>query len=259
MATFSPFYKIRIFTFDDVMNETGLSRAGTSTALARWQMQGLLKPVRRNLYVAINPSSDTPIADKYELCSRISATSYVGWHTALEFHGVAHQPFYNAYVGSKTRFNQFSFYGTDYEYCAAPLEPTEANGIIRPLGNPYVRVSDLERSIIDSCDRIERAGGVEELLHCMESVTLLNEGKLEKYLSLYNKVFLYQKVGFILEQSQEYHHVSDSFIEMCRTRGAIYTKHLTMTENSNFYLCKWKLYVPKNCVTENNKEEYELR
>ena len=139
MATFSPFYKIRIFTFDDVMNETGLSRAGTSTALARWQMQGLLKPVRRNLYVAINPSSDTPIADKYELCSRISATSYVGWHTALEFHGVAHQPFYNAYVGSKTRFNQFSFYGTDYEYCAAPLEPTEANGIIRPLGNPYVR------------------------------------------------------------------------------------------------------------------------
>ena len=70
--------------------------------------------------------------------------------------------------------------------------------------------------------------------------------------------FLYQKVGFILEQSQEYHHVSDSFIDMCRTRGAIYTKHLTMTENSNFYLCKWKLYVPKNCVTENNKEEYEL-
>lgn len=257
MATFSPFYKVGIFTFSDVMHKTGLSRAGTSTALSRWESQGLLETVRRNMYIAINPSTDAPVCDKFELGSKISPSSYIGWHTALEFHGLAHQPFYNAYIGSTSRFNDFSFNGTDFEFCAVTIEPTEENGIIRPMGNPCVRVSNLERTIIDCCDRIERAGGIEELLHCMEGVSLLNESKLEMYLSLYSKAFLYQKVGFVLEQSKEYHHISDAFIEMCHTKGALYTKFLTNTGESDTYLRKWKLYVPKNCITE-NKVEYEL-
>lgn len=258
MATFNPFYKLRIFTFEDVMSELGLSRAGAASALSRWQLQGLMKPVRRNLYAVIDPSSDAPLADKYELSSRISASSYVGWHTALEFYGVAHQPFYNAYVGSLSRFNRFCFEGVDFEYCAAPLIPMEDNGVVRPDGNPYVRITDLERTVIDCCDRIERAGGAEELLHCMEGISLLNEGKLEKYLALYNKSILYQKVGFLLERSQAFHQVSDGFIEMCHRKGALHTQHLTSAEDSDIYQCKWKLYVPKACVTVNNMEDYEL-
>lgn len=50
MAAFSPFYKVGVFTFSDVMHKTGLSRAGTSTALSRWESQGLLETVRR-IYV----------------------------------------------------------------------------------------------------------------------------------------------------------------------------------------------------------------
>lgn len=257
MATFSSFYKVRIFTFDDAMQEMGLSHAGTSTALARWQSQGIVKPIRRNLYAAIDPATDAPMCDKFELSSKITTTSYVGWHTAFEFHGVAHQPFYNAYVGSLNRFKAFSFEETDFTYCAAPLVPSKENGIVSPMGNPYVRVTDLERTVIDCCDRIERAGGIEELLHCMESISLLDETKLEKYLTLYNKAFLYQKAGFVLEYTKEFHHTSDSFIEMCRTKGALHTKHLTSTGDSDTYSCRWKLYVPKDCITKNNLE-YEL-
>ena len=258
MATFKSIYKLRCFAFEDIMSETGLSRAGTSTALSRWQQQGLIKAVRRDLYVAIDPTTDAPIADKYELCSNISATSYVGWHSALEFHGVAHQPFYNAFVGSESRFNPFRFEGIDFDYCASPLEVSEQTGVIRPVGNPYVRVTDLERTIIDCIDRIDHAGGVEELLHCMESVTLLNEYLLEKYLGLYNKAFLYQKAGFILEHSRDYHHVSDTFIEMCRTKGALHTQSLTSTGECTTFLSRWKLYVPQCCIITNTPSEYEL-
>lgn len=255
MATFTPFYKIGIFTFSDVMHITGLSRAGASTALSRWESQGLLKTIRRNMYIAINPSTDAPICDKFEIGSKISTTSYIGWHTALEFHGLAHQPFYNAYIGSISRFNDFSFNGTDFKFCAVTIKPTEENGIIRPIGNPSVCVSDLERTIIDCCDRIERSGGIEELLHCMEGISLLDETKLERYLTLYNKNFLYQKVGFVLEHGKECHRISNSFIEMCRTKGASYTKLLTNTGESDTYLRKWKLYVPKNCITQNKTED----
>ena len=209
------------------------------------------------MYVIIDPTTGAPIADKYELSSKVSATSYIGWHTALEFHGVAHQPFYNAYVGSQSRFKEFSFKGIDFKYCSTPFEPSETNGVIHPIGNPYVRVTDLERTVIDCCNRIERAGGVEELLHCLESVSLLNESKLKKYLCLYNKAILYQKVGFILERSQKFHHVSNKFIDMCKEKGALHTKYLTTTGDSDTYIQQWKLYVPKDCITENNIE-YEL-
>lgn len=254
MTTFLPFYKLRIFTFNDALQEMGLSHAGTSTALVRWQSQGIIKAIRRNMYTTIDPATDAPMCDKFELSSKISTTSYVGWHSALEFHGVAHQPFYNAYVGSLSRFKAFSFDGTDFIYCATQWEPTKENGIISPMGNPYVRVTDLERTVIDCCDRIERAGGIEELLHCMEAISLLDESKLKKYLALYNKTFLYQKIGFILEQSKEYHHISNDFIEMCRKKGALHTKLLTSTGDSDTYLCRWKLYVPKDCITKNNVE-----
>lgn len=248
MTTLSAIYKARIFSLEDVMREMELSRAGGSSALARWQKAGLIKQVRRNMYATVDLASDAPMADKYEIASRISETSYVGWHTALEFHGLAHQPFYNAFVGSSTRFNNFAFELTDYEYCAAPFAPTAENGVVSPVGNPYVKVTDLERTIVDCCDRIDRAGGIEELLHCLEGVTLLNEDKIAQYLERYGKAFLYQKVGFILEHTQEHHHVSDQLIEKCRTKGALHTKRMTNTGESVTYVCRWKLYVPNYCV-----------
>lgn len=257
MATISSILKLRIFTLNDVIDKLQMSRSAAAAALVRWQRQGVIAMVRRNMYAAIDPATEAPIVDKFELASAISPFSYVGWHTALEFHGIAHQPFYNAFVGIEKRFSDFRFDGIDYLACPSPYDATEENGVITPIGNPYVRVSDLERTIVDCCDRIERAGGLEELLHCLESVSLLNEDKLTKYLALYKKAFLYQKVGFVLEQTREHHGISEEFIEMCRAKGAIHPKRMTNDNDSDQYVCRWKLYVPANCIT-NIQSDYEL-
>ncbi len=83
MATFTALYKMRIFNFEDVMREMKLSHAGTSTAISRWQSQKVLKPIRRNMYVTIDPSTDAPMCDKFELSSKISESSYVELSTLL--------------------------------------------------------------------------------------------------------------------------------------------------------------------------------
>lgn len=256
MANITSLYKLRVFSLHDVMSCLGMTHSAAAGALVRWQEHGFIKMVRRNLYVVIDLATEAPIADKYELASCISPTSYVGWHTALEFHGVAHQPFYNVYVGNGKRFNNFHFDGINYEYCISPLEVSEKNGIISPNANPYIRVSNLERTIVDCCDRIDRAGGAEELLHCIEGITLLNESKLADYLASYGKAFLYQKVGFILEQSRNSHHISEDFVEMCRQIGAIHTKRLTNSNDSNKFVSHWKLYVPQILLA--GKNNYEL-
>ena len=257
MATHSNPYKLRVFTLSDVKQQLNMTSTAASAALSRWQKKGVIKMVRRNLYSVMDPVTSAPVADKYEIATHITATSYVGWHTALEFHGIAHQPFYNAYVGSKKRFNAFKFEDVDFEYCSTGIEPTEGNGVIRPVGNNYVRVTNLERTIIDCCDNIERAGGIEELMHCLDSVTILDERLLEKYLNMYNKSFLYQKVGFLLEKNKNHINTSDSFIETCRNRGAIYTQQMSNAEICDSYVCRWKLYVPEYCLTKESND-YEL-
>ena len=75
--------------------------------------------------------------------------------------------------------------------------------MMTPKGNSYVRVTDVESTLLDCFDRIDRAEGIEELLHCMEGIVLLNEERLIDYLARYDKAFLYQKTGYLLERIKE--------------------------------------------------------
>lgn len=251
----SKIYKMRIFSLEDVMSEFFITKPAAAKALLRWQQKGIVQLIRKNMYTAVDLVSDRPIVDKYEVASRITQTSYVGWHTSLEYHGLAHQTFFTTYVGSSSRFNKFTFEESDFEYCAAPLTGTPSTGVIIPEGNPFVRVTDLERTVVDCCDRLDRAGGAEELMHCLEGMMMLDEKKLLSYLEIYGKAFLYQKVGFFLERIQQQANISPGFIKTCRQKGAVYVKQLTNSSESDCYLKAWKLYVPHYCITDNADDD----
>ena len=125
--------------------------------------------------------------------------------------------------------------------------------MIAPTGNPFVRVTDVERTLLDCFDRIDRAGGIEELLHCMEGVVMLDEEKLTTYLATFNKAFLYQKTGYLLECIKKQAHISDSFLEYCREKGTKSVKWLTNNDESDTFVNRWRLYVPQ-VLTEKGME-----
>ena len=243
---------MRIFTLSDLSDASGRSVSSLSSMLQRWQKQGLTMQIRRNLYCMVDPVSGQPTVSKYEIGSHLASSAYINYHTALEFHGIAHQPFNEAMVSCKSRITPFSFDGTDYHIFQDKLGTV---GVVTPKGNPLVRVTDLERTLIDCFDRIDRAGGIEELQHCMESVVLLDENKLSDYLKLYNKSFLYQKTGFLLEQIKDRVHISDEFINACRVMGKNHVKWLTNSDESDTFIKEWQLYVPQ-LIT--NEQAYEL-
>lgn len=249
MAINSKIFKLGIFSLEDVMRVMNLSRSAAANSLVRWQRSGYVCMIRRGMYVAVDMLSDRPSADKYEIASSVNDGSFVGWHTAFEFHGVAHQPFYDVFVGSDVRFKNFSFDNIEYEYCKNPLP---GNGIITPLGKPDVRVTDLERSVVDCCDRLDRAGGAEELMHCMESIVRLDSKKLTTYLEAYDKSFLYQKVGFFLERCFSQDESMAEIIELCRKRGAVFNKKIDDVDV--VYVRKWKLYVPRVVTTTSEND-----
>lgn len=248
-------YRLRIFTLSELMEALkGSNVSQISKLLQRWQRHGMTVQIRRNLYCMVDLSTGQPVCNKYEIASHLSESSYVSYHSALEFHGLAHQPFNEVFVSSHSRFNSFQYDDVDYKYCRQTS--VNAIGVTVPKGNPYVRVSDLERTLLDCFDRIDRAGGIEELLHCMEGLVMLDEEKLKTYLLAFDKAFLYQKAGYLLESIKDQAHISDSFLELCRRNGTKSVKWLTNDDGSDTFINRWRMYVPKS-LTE-KEMDYEL-
>lgn len=247
----APIYRLRLFTLAQFASTLSVPLPTASVMLQRLKKRGVVKTIRRDTYCVTNPATGDVMADAYEIGSGINNSAYISYHSALEFHGMAQQPFYDVLVTSDERFRCFSFGGMDFRWCAGNIGGV---GVVTPVGNPLVRVTDRERTIVDCADRIDRAGGVEELTHSLEGLTFVDEDKLVHYLALYNKAFLYQKVGFLLERIKGQAGISDAFIAVCRDGKRHNVKWMANDDVPCIYVKEWGLYVPKTL-----KEEcYEL-
>ena len=65
-----------LFTLQDVSLETGNTRSAQSL-LMRYQKQGYVSKVRRGLYCVNNMATHLPEANKFQVASAITPTSYI--------------------------------------------------------------------------------------------------------------------------------------------------------------------------------------
>lgn len=114
----------------------------------------------------------------------------------MEFHGFANQVYFGVTVSSNERFREFEFDGITY----TGYLPKITKGITTPITSPLIRVTDIERTVIDCIYDITVSGGIEEILEAFNVIPYLDEDQLLIYLAEYNQIYLYQKTGDILEQ-----------------------------------------------------------
>ena len=197
--------------------------------------------IRNGLYAQID-NLGVPLTTKFEIAIKINDESFVSHHSALEYYGVANQVFNTLTVGSKKKFNDFSFDDVDYTRQAVK-DYTQVIYIV----TAGVRVATLERSVVDCIDNIDLGGGIDELLNALEQIRVLDENRLAEILQAYNKVILYQKVGFILEQYKDKYMLSDKYFADCKSRLTNQIKYFLNDEYSDIaYNSDWQLMAPKN-------------
>ena len=119
-------------------------------------------------------------------------------------------------------------------------------GIVSPEFSGGVRVTDKERTIVDSIKDINLIAGLEEVLSCVVSVNSIDEAKMLNYLAGYDSAFLYQKTGFIFSEYQTELGISDNFIKICKDRSGNSKRYLTNGISEPGYSGEWKLVYPKN-------------
>ncbi len=204
--------------------------------------------IRSNLYALIDPSTNDIYSTKFEIASNISDTSFICFHSALEYYGIANQVFNDITVGSLTKFNNFIFRDNEYIY-----KYSKSTLFVNNVVSEGVRVTSLEKTIVDCIDEISLSGGIDEVLNALEQVKYLNEDKLIAVLEEYNKMFLYQKVGYLLEIYNYQLNLSNDFFIGCKSHLTNKTNYLIKGEFKNVSLNKeWNLLVPKNIKSRIN-------
>lgn len=240
-------FKMRIFHLSEFADKTGMSIFSASTVLNRWKKAGLVYQIRRDLYCMKNPVGNIPAVHKFEVACKISNTSFLSHHSALEFHGLGHQIFNVVMVSDNAAFRSFSFDDCDYQ---SYITKIGMNGVITSWINPNVRVTDLERTFVDCIDRVGRAGGAEELFHCFEGLYKMDFFKIEQYLNIYNKVCLFKKVGYVAERLRDTVDVPEDFVAKCREIGKATVSNFSATEKCDVFVKEWNLYIPLVIVKE---------
>lgn len=241
MKYYEDFLKLGCFSYDEAVSVVGLE-ATAKSLLQQYTKKGYVVKVKRALYAAVNLLDNEPVANKFVIASKITDTAVVSHHSAFEFYGYANQVSYDVSVASKNKFNTFSFNG--FRYCR--IMPTISSGVVHHQSG--ARVTDIERTVLDCINDFERDMGFEELIKCISAIPMLNETKLLAYLEEYDKCFMYQKTGFILEHFKEEFNISDVFLKQCKIKSGNSSRYLTkgMPKENMDFNNYWHLTIPQN-------------
>lgn len=192
----------------------------------------------------VNLENKNSTANRFVVGSNINQIAYLSHHSAFEYHGLVHQIFYELHIGSDKVFRNFEFEGISYKYVKSHFN----NGVVIPETNSKIRVTNLERTVVDCIKNIDLARGTEELFQCLDSVLTLNNDRLFEYLMLYDIQFLYQKAGYIFERYKVDFGIKDELIDACRQKVSecIRYFHEDAREGNGIFVKKWNVIVPRN-------------
>ena len=244
MKYYKKLMELQCFTRADVERMTGNVETANSL-LTNYQKKGYIESVKRNLYVAVSMETNQSVANRYRIATHIADGAYIAHHSAFEYYGCANQVFYEVYVSGDKRFEQFEYDDVVYRYIAPRINVGVEE---KPDG---VRITDIERTVLDSINDFEKIAGLEELLHCLELIPYINEEKLLAYLEQYGKQFLYQKAGYVLSHLKNELRLSERFFEICERKVSKSVRYFYngIEREQNIFDNRWQLFVPKNLLS----------
>lgn len=230
-----------VFSFTDAQS-IFKNPATTYGALSRLEKQALIKKVRSNLYVCINPTTQTAFASKYQIGSSIRDDAFISHKSALEYYGLLNQVSQVCYVSTSSRFATFDFEGISYKHVTSK----SMKGVVTPPYSNMIKITGVEKTIIDAIQTLDYLIGIEELIECLMIAPKLDESKLLEYLEEYNIQALYQKTGYLLTLLNDTSKLSDEFYKRVKQKirkGVVYLTE--EAKKKGVYNKTYQIVVPK--------------
>jgi predicted transcriptional regulator of viral defense system len=251
-----------VFTVEELdlfLSKEGTGNPNTRKALLTYyRKQGRILPVRRGLYAVVpfGSSPDTSPVDLYLLASKITKDAVLGYHTALEFHGKTYSVYHRIHYLSTQRSLPVKFRSYEIRRVSVPqpliAKGKEMFGVSRhKRSGGELRVSNLERTLVDVLDRPELAGSWEEIWRSLESVEFFDIEQIVEYVLLLENATIAAKVGFFLEQHKEPLMVDDVHLQPLRKLRPRQPHYLMRGKRKGGrWVKEWNLMVPDEILNQ---------
>ena len=255
-----------VFTWQDFAtfySTRGAANSRSAEALLAYHTKtGRVLRVRRGLYavVPVGVSPDAAPVDAYLLASRSADDAVLAYHTALEVHGTAYSAHERVIFVTTRGSRPWSFRSMEFRPVRVPRalrEKGAANAGVTTvdLVGLDVRVSTLERTLVDVLDRPALGGGWEEAIRSLEAVSFFDLDAVADYALLLGNSTTVAKVGFFLEQHRETLAVEERHLERLRAHRPRRPHYVARRiGGENVFLREWNLVVPAALVERTCEE-----
>lgn len=244
--------------FRDFMRKNGTNRdASIRQLLNYYRKQGKIISVKRLLYI-VNPEEMFGVqsVDPYLIAAKATKTSILAYHTALEIYNIAYTTFEELTYLTSFAAQDFSFQNQHYRPVSHPLILTknkkELFAVDRILRQGIdVKITSLERTLVDVLDRPDLSGGWEEIIRSFEFVTNVNWQKIVAYTLLLNKASIVAKVGYFFETCLKHLALESKFFDRLLKhipKQPCYLEISQKGDGQGVYIKKWQLIVPEYIV-----------
>lgn len=217
---------------DQITNDGNISKQ----ILKNYANKGFIKKITHNYYGAIDFSTGGLYASKFLIGSKINNNSFVSHRSAFEFYGLYNQVYNNLYVSSLKPFKSFVYEDLSFEYVSSSYI-TQVD-IVKGI-----RVTTVERTIIDAIKDVDKVSDIEETLKCIDLITYIDTDKVLTYLKEINQKLLFKKVGFVLSMFKEQLKIKDSFFDLLKTSGGSVRGYFSQKDKGeHVYNKEWQIY-----------------
>lgn len=253
-----------VFTHEEFVvahTSAGRSRLTSSRLLAARVSSGRLIRVRRGLYATVPPGLEHTafLPDPFLVAARAQDDGVLAYHTALAFHGAAHSAWwrYQAITASRTR--RFTFGDMEIVAIMAPRQvralPEFGGGLLRrPHAGGEVRVTTIERTLVDLMHAPQHGGGWEEIWRSLESIEFVDPRAVAEYALRLGSALTAARVGFFLEQQREHWMIGEVHLEPLLRARPKHPLHWDRRRESGTWVPRWGLVIPPS-ILERRWEE----
>jgi len=234
---------------------TGASRHTTNNLLAHHLAAGHLMRVRRGLYATVprGVRPDAASVDPYLVATKLTNDAVVAYHAALQYHGKAYSLWSRYAYLTRHRARPLEFRGSRFLPVQFPVAvrslPGSGSGVVeqRHAGG-RVRVTTLERTLVDVLDAPEHGGGWEEVWRSLESVEFFELDAVVSCALELGSALTIARVGFFLAQHREAFMVEDGHLAALRAHAPAQPRYLDRRREPGKLVPPWNLVVPERVM-----------
>ncbi|WP_456477579.1 type IV toxin-antitoxin system AbiEi family antitoxin domain-containing protein [Geoglobus ahangari] len=163
--------RMRIFTVEDAMKHTRLSKSSLLVLLSRLEHRGRVERIEKGKYIFIPLESRKGeyTLNEFVIASSLVKPSAIAYWSALNYHGLTEQIPTTVFVQTTSRKKRQELEIFGVRYRIVRVKENKFFGLEKVwLENRPVFVTDREKTIVDCLDKPEYCGGIVEVAKALK-------------------------------------------------------------------------------------------